>query len=170
LNKAYLDIDHFFSKVYYPYFAISFFNLIPSCHDCNSSDKRDLEFNINTHIHPYVDSFDDHYTFKISLVALLGDVVDKLQIINKNKRTRDRTTIDIKLPERYTNNFERAQKLINLFTKHKHNIGTPNENTFKELILKDVPTLKHNILRYERATMNRDILKQIDVNSFLEID
>ncbi|ATN05833.1 hypothetical protein CRN76_10705 [Chryseobacterium indologenes] len=170
LNKAYLDIDHFFSKVYYPYFGISFFNLIPSCHGCNSSDKRDLEFNINTHIHPYVDSFDEHYTFKISLVALLGDTVDELKIISQNKRIGDKTTTDIKLPERYANNFERANNLINLFTKHKHNIGTPNESTFKELMLKDVPPLKHNILRFERAKMNRDILKQVDIHSFLNID
>lgn len=34
-------LDHFYPKSIYPYLAVSLFNLIPSCTQCNSSVKRD---------------------------------------------------------------------------------------------------------------------------------
>ncbi|SUX45674.1 hypothetical protein [Chryseobacterium indoltheticum] len=169
-NKAYLDIDHFFSKVYYPYFAISFYNLIPSCHDCNSLDKGDKVFNLNTHIHPYLESFDDHYYFKISLITVLGDTSDEIQIVNKNTRPSDLTILDIKLVERYQTNLEKASSLVSYFIKYKHHIGSEFEESFKEAMWSHFPKERTKILKIERAKMNRDILKQIDITSFLEID
>lgn len=50
------EFDHWFSKSRYPLLAISFYNLIPSCHVCNSSVKGTTEMTLKTHIHPYVDS------------------------------------------------------------------------------------------------------------------
>lgn len=50
------EFDHWFAKSRYPLLAISFFNLIPSCHVCNSSVKGTLEMNLKTHIHPYIDN------------------------------------------------------------------------------------------------------------------
>jgi len=34
--------------------SLSFYNLIPSCHICNSSTKGSTVFSLGTHIHPYV--------------------------------------------------------------------------------------------------------------------
>ncbi len=53
------EFDHFYDKTTYPILSLSFYNLIPSCHICNSSLKGDKNFSLKTHIHPYIDSFDE---------------------------------------------------------------------------------------------------------------
>lgn len=49
------EFDHWFPKSKYPLLALSFYNLIPSCHICNSSLKNDTNLNLNDYLHPYVD-------------------------------------------------------------------------------------------------------------------
>lgn len=168
-NKAYLDLDHFYPKSLNPFFALSFFNLIPSCHSCNSSDKSDMPFSIQTQINPYYESFDDIYKFKISLVKLLGDTIDNIEI-KKISKPLDTSSDDFNLVAKYNNNIESAEKLIDLFIKNKaKHIGTANENSFIELILQNTPVNRKDILKYPKAKLNRDILRQIDVNNVLGI-
>lgn len=51
-KKTRPQFDHFYSKSDYPYFALSFYNLIPSCSECNRIKGRDdIKFN------PYVEDF-----------------------------------------------------------------------------------------------------------------
>lgn len=49
------EFDHWFPKSEYPLYALSFYNLIPSCHVCNSNVKGSLEFTTDDYIHPYID-------------------------------------------------------------------------------------------------------------------
>ena len=62
------EFDHFLPKSRYPFFAISFYNLIPSCHICNSNLKRDIDFTTSTNLHPYLNSLDDTLKFTIEFV------------------------------------------------------------------------------------------------------
>lgn len=48
------QLDHFYPKSRYPYFALSFYNLIPCCPECNRI-KRDNQLTIN----PYESGFDN---------------------------------------------------------------------------------------------------------------
>lgn len=48
------EFDHWFPKSIYPLLAISFYNLIPSCHICNSSVKSTTLMNITDYLHPYI--------------------------------------------------------------------------------------------------------------------
>lgn len=57
------DFDHFLPKVTYPYLSLSFFNLIPSCHNCNSILKGSSQFNVADYVHPYVDDLDSFSEF-----------------------------------------------------------------------------------------------------------
>jgi hypothetical protein len=67
-NTKYLFVlDHFYDKATHPYFALSFYNLVPCCHTCNSSFKGSKDFSIKTHIHPYVDDFDSIARFSLPL-------------------------------------------------------------------------------------------------------
>jgi len=50
------EFDHWFPKKKYPLLALSFYNLIPSCHICNSTLKGDNILNLTDFFHPYVDS------------------------------------------------------------------------------------------------------------------
>ena len=49
------EFDHWFPKSKYPLLALSFYNLIPSCHICNSSLKGASNLNLNDYFHPYID-------------------------------------------------------------------------------------------------------------------
>ena len=46
--------DHWFPKSEYPLLSLSLYNLIPSCHICNSSAKGSASVNLRDYIHPYV--------------------------------------------------------------------------------------------------------------------
>lgn len=59
------DIDHFYDKDTYPILALSFYNLIPSCSECNRTIKRVKQFSIMEHIHPYMDSVNKYAKFKL---------------------------------------------------------------------------------------------------------
>lgn len=48
------ELDHWYNKELYPLMSLSFYNLIPSCHICNSTTKGSTVFSLATHIHPYV--------------------------------------------------------------------------------------------------------------------
>jgi len=61
------DFDHFYDKGSNPILALSFYNLIPSCILCNSRLKSTAKFSIKTHLHPYIDSFNDYATFKLNI-------------------------------------------------------------------------------------------------------
>ena len=47
-------LDHFYLKSYYPYLALSFWNLVPSCYSCNSQLRGTKKIGL----HPYVQGFE----------------------------------------------------------------------------------------------------------------
>lgn len=57
------EFDHFFSKTRFPYLALSFYNLIPCCHTCNSA-KSAASIKIN----PYIEGFDNNAIFYINRI------------------------------------------------------------------------------------------------------
>ena len=169
---AYFDLDHFYPKSLYPFFTLSFFNLIPSCHICNSSEKRDLDFSINTNVHPYYDSFDDMYDFKISSKTLFGDSIDEISFDQKIFGPYNTTIEDLNLLNRYNNRFHNAEKLVIFFVNRFKTCKTQQEkDDFASIIfeLKDVPRKKHDILKFQNGKLFRDILRQIDINDLLKI-
>lgn len=64
-------LDHFFLKSNYPYLALSFWNLIPSCYSCNSQlrGQRDIG------LHPYYIGFDKLMKFKTD-IAVISDFIN----------------------------------------------------------------------------------------------
>jgi len=170
-TKAYLDLDHFYSKSIHPYFALSFFNLIPTCHDCNSGDKGDKPFTIETHIHPYYETFDDFYRFRVSLTALLGNPVDEITIEKLPLKPLDVTLNNLNLQARYNVYLNEVGNLVKYFNDYKGYIGTANEPFFIDAFfkLKGVPKFRRDILKSQRGKMNRDILKQIDIANVLQL-
>ena len=80
------QFDHFICKKKHPIFAMSFYNLIPSCSICNSSIKGQSKFYYETHIHPYFDDFNKIKKFTIDKKLLsLVNKDDEFNIIFKNK-------------------------------------------------------------------------------------
>jgi|GEM_PF-493706 len=65
--KILYDFDHFFDKGTYPYLALSFYNLVPSCSICNSRFKHREQFTLTNHFHPYLAGFEKEVVFSIQL-------------------------------------------------------------------------------------------------------
>ncbi|WP_129691313.1 hypothetical protein [Gottfriedia acidiceleris] len=59
------EFDHFYSQDEFPFFALSFFNLVPSCHVCNSNFKGSQKFDL--HLNPYDRGFDDDIMFTLKI-------------------------------------------------------------------------------------------------------
>lgn len=108
------SFDHWYGQVKYPLLALSFYNLIPSCSICNSSIKGDAEFDLDSHLHPYInvdvlDRFRYSYDF--------NETTDKFRI---KIRTRDgdhkmMTTIaELKLNEVFDTHHEELADLIKI--------------------------------------------------------
>lgn len=61
------DLDHFIPKNTNPWFALSFYNLIPCCSTCNSRLKGDKTFRNDTHVHPYEKGFSNDTRFSLDV-------------------------------------------------------------------------------------------------------
>jgi hypothetical protein len=126
------EFDHYFSQVSYPYLALAFYNLIPSCHICNSNLKGKEDFSIDRYIHPYLDGIDDYLKFTISLRDQDHDEVkDVFSAVNQFGidffyGALDAYTLKFKLVEGRTfSGYKRAIrtcktfKLNDLYNRHK---------------------------------------------------
>ncbi|WP_438296397.1 HNH endonuclease [Sporosarcina sp. FA15] len=64
-KKVRAELDHFYPKSIYPYLALSIMNLVPSCHQCNSSfkgAKDPIELNL---LNPFSEGFNNNLCIKI---------------------------------------------------------------------------------------------------------
>jgi len=115
------QLDHFYDKGKYPYLALSFYNLIPSCSTCNSSkvkggkdcvkyDKEVGKFKHETCKIPNHENFD--FDQKVKFKLFLTDSCKDLNITKKDN-------IDIKLKERYSNEYEKYIEVFKLNERYQ---------------------------------------------------
>ena len=170
------DLDHFYPKHHYPYLALSFYNHIPSCKYCNSLHKLQKKFAINTHIHPYVDHFDDFYDFEYSKHALRGEKVKEVRLKKKNAPFVDNLCAELELEDRYQSNLDyaRINHLIEILADNSHLLFTADRNADDELKrlqirLADFGLIntRSQILQKPWSKMQRDLVKLFDVNNVL---
>ncbi|MGG1920190.1 HNH endonuclease [Chryseobacterium sp. NRRL B-14798] len=88
------EYDHFFSQSKYPLLALSFYNLIPICSNCNKK-KLDDDFDISTHLHPY-----------------LMNIEEKKFSFSFRKKTFSENNIKVNIT---TNNIDAQNKIKNTF-------------------------------------------------------
>lgn len=126
------QFDHWFDKGTRPLFALSFYNLIPSCSVCNSSVKSVAHFNTNEYLHPYLDK-DISTRFKFSSIPNTATEYG-ITFLNENKMdAKTKRTLDglgTKLV--YSKHSEKELKdLIDLRLKYSENyLKTLLEDTF----------------------------------------
>jgi hypothetical protein len=108
--------DHFFSQKAHPLLALSFYNLIPSCNYCNSSLKGDYEMKLTTHLHPYLEGFDNDFYFNILIKDLHPDIShpDNYHIF-LNTHLNDINTKFIKVLNQNKSDYEGKDGNANLF-------------------------------------------------------
>lgn len=116
------QLDHFFDKATYPYLALSFYNLIPSCYVCNAkvklsentfeynSKSKIRRFKNETCISPNDKKFDFHQKVKFKLF------LDK---DCKNLHIKSKDDIDISLKENYSNEYDKYIEIFKLNERYK---------------------------------------------------
>ncbi len=101
------EFDHFYDKATNPILALSFYNLIPSCHICNSTLKGSEEFSMKSHINPYADSFDEVAKFQLKIES------------SKFYHSVDGFEVKLKTEDERAENNIRCFELDTLYQNHK---------------------------------------------------
>lgn len=130
------QMDHFYPKNKYPFLAMSFFNLIPSCSSCNH-----IKSNKTIYYSPYNDKpySDKLFNFGIDIDSWLNAYdKNRIKITLKNPHKRMRSNIDIfRLESQYKIHHDIVQELI--MKKYIYTEAKLNElkNDFNELFEKE---------------------------------
>jgi hypothetical protein len=107
------QFDHYFDKANYPLLAISFFNLIPCCSECNTLIKIGENFILETHLHPYSDNKVDAFQFSYILTSAVNMPIRIIIRDDGCERTR-RTIQDLKFKDTYNAHSDQVIDLLKL--------------------------------------------------------
>lgn len=162
------EFDHFICKTKHPIFALSFYNLIPSCSICNSSIKGQAKFYYETHIHPYFDDFNSIKKFTIDKTLLsLVNKNDNFNIIFENRdnisladeNKANKHIEDFVLETLYNSHKDKVLELVDLSRAYNEDSLQSIVDTFHETkIFKDSNDLKRLLLCHH--VDNKDIDKR----------
>ena len=98
------EFDHWFPKNQYPLLSLSFYNLIPSCHICNSNVKGETEFKLDSHFHPY------------------NSVSNLKARFSYNYKSYDDYKIKINTEDKFSRNSVEAFQLENIYQAHEDEV------------------------------------------------
>ena len=94
-------LDHFYLKSEYPYLALSFYNLVPSCYSCNSQFRTTRKIGL----HPYEQGFEKLLHFYTNNINSVDDFLGN---------TRQNVTIKLsKYKKQITNKSDIKNALLN---------------------------------------------------------
>lgn len=75
------ELDHFIPQKKHPFLSMSVFNLIPSCHTCNSSIKGQTEYNHKYYFNLFTEEIESKFRFKIECN---GDENEQMKVLLGN--------------------------------------------------------------------------------------
>ena len=107
-DKIRPEIDHFYPKSKYPYFAMSYFNLIPSCQTCNHTKSNNIDLNM---INPYS-------KYKIENEINFSINIEKVNFLDIKKDKYHFDSFNIKINSQNNKNIDMF-KLEKLYEQHK---------------------------------------------------
>lgn len=108
------EYDHWFPKSKYPLLALSFFNLIPSCHICNGNIKGKDSFAPIDILHPYIEE-DIQYTYSYEHIEY-DDYRFKINSIPSTKSEKFVSAFE--LEDIYETHVEEIKDLIEIEKKY----------------------------------------------------
>ncbi|WP_428740884.1 HNH endonuclease domain-containing protein [Tenacibaculum sp.] len=104
-KKSLYQFDHFYPKSIYPYLSLSFYNLIPSCVNCNQGKSKKL-FKLNESVHPYIEGFNEIAEFKVekeNLVSFLINPIKNQNLVKHHIDLKAKYFGDNEYEEKYEN-------------------------------------------------------------------
>ncbi|OFX75301.1 MAG: hypothetical protein A2X12_06150 [Bacteroidetes bacterium GWE2_29_8] len=108
------QIDHFYPTNIYPFLALTFYNLIPSCQTCNGFGAKEgndpLQVNL---INPYlIENQDFKFTYKINHINFLNPLLDKNSVEVKFRHQLAGHTNIFKLDKIYQQHSDHVLELV----------------------------------------------------------
>lgn len=162
-------LDHFYPKDKYPYLALSFFNLIPTCPTCNQK-KGTSEFSFN----PYSNEYDVDFDIKFEYLLLPDTPLDKIDSIDLKLIAEDEQYKNfiskLELEEIYKTHIDYVFNLINrekiLNNTNRNDLYNRVGELFNnrkqfELVLQGNYYEKDDLHKGILTKLNRDIFNQI---------
>lgn len=174
-TRSLLQLDHFYPQSRHPYFAVSFFNLVPGCSVCNAQLKGEKKFDVDSHFNPFHNRLDDFFSFQIDSLLLESENDVFLNLINKATYL-DNALTDFKILSRYKNIAHKRTvfKLFQSFKNHSPRINRSIAQQFKGLFINEskrrillekynVPVTQNEINKVHLGKLKRDIAIQMNV-------
>ena len=112
-NKRTSELDHFYPISKYPFFGLSFYNLIPSCKVCN---KLKLDNHKKEYINPYDERFDFNKNAKFDFKITASNFYNSEKDIKLKCKLEKNISIEEK--KRIKNDIQDF-KLFDLYQNHK---------------------------------------------------
>lgn len=181
-------LDHFYDKDTHPYFALSLYNLIPSCYSCNSLLKKTKPFCSSTHLHPYEKGFEDILQFRLG-VNVIQEIIDdenkdfEIKLVDKSNDASElvkarKNEEDFCLEQQYQIHKPQVRDLLNLSLRYpdletaykSYSVGGNNlTKPLKKQILKVIlgVFLEEDELHKETLSkLKRDIIREYHPSHF----
>ena len=162
------EFDHWYPKSTYPLLALSFYNLIPSCHICNSSVKSTTIMDINNFLHPYLpEEIDLRFSY------WLEDLNKYDFIIKRESNTKEDNTVKaFKIEQIYETHRDEINDLVRLrrlysvdyLLKLKKLLKSVDSNVSMEEIYRLAFGTHYNEKNFTKrplSKMKRDILEEL---------
>lgn len=113
-SKIKPQIDHFFPKSIYPFLAVSFYNLIPSCQTCNGFGAKEEKDPLAVDLtNPYlIENTNFKFMYEIKHINFLNPLLDKTSIDVKFKHKLDGHIKVFKLDKLYQQHSDHILELI----------------------------------------------------------
>lgn len=108
------EIDHFYPKSIYPYFGVSFYNLIPSCQTCNGLGvKGETDPFVKQMMSPYLVKDDDYqFTYDLKKLDYLSPLDGKSSVKIEFSKQIGKNVEVFKLDELYQLHGDHVLELI----------------------------------------------------------
>ena len=169
------QFDHFYNKATYPILALSFYNLIPSCPTCNSSIKRCKQFLLTTHVHPYIEGFDDktHFSLHVKNSSFYYDEKGfDLNLCSHNTKAQ-KNIDDFALQEIYKNHKDIVLELIQKSVMYNESYIDELMKNYEGTLFKNEEDLlrlifggyiaDEDLSKKPLSKLTKDILEQLEI-------
>jgi hypothetical protein len=150
------EFDHYLPKSEYPFFALSLYNLIPSCHICNSNCKGTIK--LDESLNPYLTKDKDYFKFTYNIGN--NGLPSSVQI-----KDREKLSTEI---EKFLDTFK-IQEIYNYHTdlelKELYEFATKYSDTYLQEVLDDLKiNLKVSQEEAYRILFGAELLEDKDNN------
>lgn len=160
-SRAMADLDHFIPKSLYPFFAISIYNLVPSCVYCNQRFKRNYEADFRTFFSPFEKEIENSFQFKFTYRrGSYKSVYEKKKELGIGRRTEQKQHyINLLKKLNSLKSFEEVIKDANRMIKYTKKKKLILIKAYKKVYKQQ----NDNTTKFQLSKILRKIIKALDI-------